>query len=64
MKEQNLESGIISEGGSGMEVFRIKPYRQKHNPLEFRAMQIITQTPAIENEISSFTEFLFLIVVQ
>jgi len=42
-----------------MEVFRIKPYRQKHNPLEFRAMQIITQTPAIENEISSFTEFLF-----
>lgn len=42
-----------------MEVFRIKPYRQKHNPLEFRAMQIITQTPAIENEISFFTEFLF-----
>ena len=55
MKEQSLESGIISEDGKrhgGL-------IDEKHNPLEFRATQIITQTPAIENGISSFTEFFF-----
>lgn len=60
MKEQSLESGIINAGKKrhGGLLDKIVSTK-KHNSLEFHAIQTVTQTPAIENEISSFTEFLF-----